>query len=84
MLLLACAMAWAALWLCGCTHDGAEARALPNAPIDRVAYAAPEAFGDVTDAWLYGDTRTAQRWWVLRMRDGQYVVLPVVQTGDLG
>lgn len=78
------AVAALALVVCGCdrTEDG---KRMP-APLDCAVYDVPEYMDGVRDIRQVIDTRTGQRWWLLRLNGGsnEYVVLPVDGTVSEG
>ena len=101
MLLIACLLLFVVLtWVfCGCTPDTRSTSHsdheddLVQAPFDAQRYAPPEWWGECKDVWEVADTRTNQRWFVLRMNNEpitaswfseSYVVLPIEPTGDMG
>lgn len=59
------------------------------APLDRITYEVPKSMSDVCEIQLYSDSRTNQRWWLVKYGSehgsiNEYVVLPVEPTGDVG
>lgn len=102
MLLIAYLMLFVVLtWvLCGCAADTAstahaddDADYSIQAPFDAHRYDPPEWWGDCEEVLEVADTRTNQRWWVLRMNrsmtgsyaeSDNYIVMPIEPTGDMG
>lgn len=65
------------LFACSCDRPAYASDAKVQAPLDCTTYLPPEYIDGIKEARLFADTRTGQRWWVLRMDGGQYVALPV-------
>jgi hypothetical protein len=59
--------------LCGCAQT--ETQYASGQPLDATRYHAPAWMPECSDSLHVVDRTTGHGWWVLRMRDGQYVVL---------
>ena len=68
------------------TSAQTESQSYP-CPLDAHTYDSPNWFPECSRVMEVADTRTNQRWWVLKTIEAgkiDYVVLPVTPTGDMG